>query len=172
MNPVSNFINMYSRLRNKHSVMLIKSYSEFLKINVMPRFSNEKKKMLGKFLVVTFNPESIGITFFQYFTVCFQSIEMPKKVFGGFDNILESPHQVDMKNIVKSCKHFFGYFNTLETHSVQLVFKFACIFCSSDSFQKYRIDAQKSLIFFYRLLYTQKKTIMYNTRRPKHSYDY
>ena len=31
---------------------------------------------------------------------------------------LESPHQVDMKNIVKSCKHFFGYFNTLETHSV------------------------------------------------------
>ena len=30
---------------------------------------------------------------------------------------LESPHQVDMKNIVKSSKHFFGYFNTLETHS-------------------------------------------------------
>ena len=30
---------------------------------------------------------------------------------------LESPHQVDMKNIVKSCKHFLGYFNTLETHS-------------------------------------------------------
>ena len=31
---------------------------------------------------------------------------------------LESPHQVDMKNVVKSSKHFFGYFNTLETHSV------------------------------------------------------
>ena len=30
---------------------------------------------------------------------------------------LESPHQVDMKNIVKSSKHFFGYFNALETHS-------------------------------------------------------
>ena len=30
----------------------------------------------------------------------------------------ESPHQVDMKNVVKSPKHFFGYFNTLETHSV------------------------------------------------------
>ena len=30
---------------------------------------------------------------------------------------LESPHQVDMKNVVKSSKHFFGYFNTLETHS-------------------------------------------------------
>ena len=29
---------------------------------------------------------------------------------------LENPHQVDMKNVVKS-KHFFGYFNTLETHS-------------------------------------------------------
>ena len=30
----------------------------------------------------------------------------------------ESPHQVDMKAVVKSSKHFFGYFNTLETHSV------------------------------------------------------
>ena len=29
----------------------------------------------------------------------------------------ESPHQVDMKNVVKSSNHFFGYFNTLETHS-------------------------------------------------------
>ena len=27
---------------------------------------------------------------------------------------LESPHQVDMKNVVKSSKHFLGYFNTLE----------------------------------------------------------
>ena len=31
---------------------------------------------------------------------------------------MESPHQVDMKNVAKSSKHFFGYFNTLETHSV------------------------------------------------------
>ena len=31
---------------------------------------------------------------------------------------LEFPHQVDMKNIVKSSKHFFGYFNTVETQSV------------------------------------------------------
>ena len=30
---------------------------------------------------------------------------------------LESPHQVDIKNVVKSCEHFFGYFNTLGTHS-------------------------------------------------------
>ena len=33
---------------------------------------------------------------------------------------LESSHQVDMKNIVKSCEHFFGYFNTLETHSEEV----------------------------------------------------
>ena len=33
---------------------------------------------------------------------------------------LEFPHQVDMKNDVKSSKHFFGYFNTLETHSDKL----------------------------------------------------
>ena len=30
---------------------------------------------------------------------------------------LESTHQVDMKNVVKSSKNFFGYFNTLKTHS-------------------------------------------------------
>ena len=29
----------------------------------------------------------------------------------------ESPHQVDMKNVVKSFKHFLGHFNILETHS-------------------------------------------------------
>ena len=33
--------------------------------------------------------------------------------------LLESPHQVDMKNVVKFSKHFFGYFNTQETHSDQ-----------------------------------------------------
>ena len=30
---------------------------------------------------------------------------------------LKSPHQVDMKIVVKSSKHFFRYFITLETHS-------------------------------------------------------
>ena len=30
---------------------------------------------------------------------------------------LESP-QVDMKNVVKCYKHFFGYFNALKTHGV------------------------------------------------------
>jgi hypothetical protein len=34
-----------------------------------------------------------------------------------FSVSLESPHQVDMKNVVESSKNFFGYFNTLETHS-------------------------------------------------------
>ena len=33
----------------------------------------------------------------------------------------QSTHQVGMKNVVKCYKHFFGYFNALETHSVQLV---------------------------------------------------
>ena len=32
-------------------------------------------------------------------------------------NFFHLPHQVDMKNAVKSSKYFFGYFNTLETHS-------------------------------------------------------
>ena len=36
---------------------------------------------------------------------------------------LESPHQVDMKNAVKSSKHFFGYFNTLETHSDVCIYR-------------------------------------------------
>ena len=30
---------------------------------------------------------------------------------------LESPHQVDIKNVVKCYKHFFAYFNALKTHS-------------------------------------------------------
>ena len=31
---------------------------------------------------------------------------------------LESPHQVDMKNVAKCYKHFFGYFNAVKTHGV------------------------------------------------------
>ena len=34
--------------------------------------------------------------------------------------ILESPHQVDIKNVVKCYKHFFGYFNALKTHGLSL----------------------------------------------------
>ena len=39
---------------------------------------------------------------------------------------LESPQQADMKNIVKSSKHFFGHFNTLETQclGIEDTFKF------------------------------------------------
>ena len=39
-----------------------------------------------------------------------------KKNFAFF---FKSPHQVDMKNIVKCFEHFFGYFNALKTHGVQ-----------------------------------------------------
>ena len=34
---------------------------------------------------------------------------------------LESPHQVDMEKVVKSSKDIFGYFNTLDTHTVNKV---------------------------------------------------
>ena len=34
---------------------------------------------------------------------------------------LESPHQVDMKNVVKCYKHFFCYFNALKTHRDYIV---------------------------------------------------
>ena len=30
----------------------------------------------------------------------------------------QSNHQVDMKNVVKCYKHFFGYFHALKTHGV------------------------------------------------------
>ena len=47
---------------------------------------------------------------------------------------LESPHQVDMKNVVKSSKHFLGYFNTLENLSAPEViinrFFSLCVFPS------------------------------------------
>ena len=33
---------------------------------------------------------------------------------------LESPHQVDMKNVVKCWKDFLSYFTTLETYRVQI----------------------------------------------------
>ena len=37
---------------------------------------------------------------------------------------LESSHQVDMKNVVKCQKHFFGYFNALRTHGVHTALNF------------------------------------------------
>ena len=38
----------------------------------------------------------------------------------------ESPHQVDMKHVFKSSKHFFGYFNALETLSDIFEVKMGC----------------------------------------------
>ena len=52
---------------------------------------------------------------------------------------LESPHLLDMKNVVKSSKQFFGYFNTLEAHSVQFlisVFLFSVVMSQSCFFSK------------------------------------
>ena len=40
---------------------------------------------------------------------------------------LESPHQLDMKNVVKCLKHFFGYFNALKTHGANEQALFMCI---------------------------------------------
>ena len=40
---------------------------------------------------------------------------------------LESPHQVDMKNVVKSSKHFLGYYNTLKTHGGVLKYPKKCL---------------------------------------------
>ena len=52
----------------------------------------------------------------------------------NFFHIFEIPSASRHENCCQILQTLFGYFNTLETHSVQLVFKFACIFCSSDSF--------------------------------------
>ena len=55
-----------------------------------------------------------GLNWLCYFT---GSSKSHRENFISFI-FLESPHQVGMKNLVKSSKRFFGYFNTLETHSV------------------------------------------------------
>ena len=44
---------------------------------------------------------------------------------------LQSTHQVDMKNIVKCYKHFFWYFNALETHSERADYVHHITTCSS-----------------------------------------
>ena len=69
---------------------------------------------------------------------------------------LESPHQVDMKNVVKCQKHFFGYFNALKTHCVQskhsqqssiqsLIFESPCMFFSDGMYVVARIYPLKKL---------------------------
>ena len=60
---------------------------------------------------------------------------------------LESPHQVNMKNVVKSSKHFFGYFNTLETHSELYLVSMYLIFFIVLSFKSLKFE-----IFFFTFL--------------------
>ena len=50
----------------------------------------------------------------------------------------ESPHHVDMKNVVKCQKHFLGYFNALKTHCVPL--------CNDQSFQKNRRMNMRAMV--------------------------
>ena len=56
---------------------------------------------------------------------------------------LESPHQVDKKNVVKSSKHFLGYFNTLETHSDVCTKRM----CGSSSVMQIPLDVQFKLYY-------------------------
>ena len=53
-----------------------------------------------------------GLNWLCYFADSSKSHRENLKSFIFF----EFPHQVNMKNVVKSPKHFFRYFNTLETH--------------------------------------------------------
>ena len=46
---------------------------------------------------------------------------------------LESPYQVDLKNIVKCYKYFFGYFNALESHSAMIYSKVYTYVSASNS---------------------------------------
>ena len=48
-------------------------------------------------------------------------VDLKKATMIFFCIFLQSPHQVDMKNIVKCYKDFFGYFNALESHSAVTV---------------------------------------------------
>ena len=42
-------------------------------------------------------------------------------IFVFFCIFLPSPHQVDMKNVVKCLEDFFGYFNALESSAMTLI---------------------------------------------------
>ena len=60
-------------------------------------------------------------------------LQVAQKAIVRIQFLSYSPHQVDKKNVVKSSKHFFGYFNTLETHSA---------FPSSGFWRGYNFDNQ------------------------------
>ena len=53
---------------------------------------------------------------------------------------LESPHQVDMKNVVKCYKHFFCYFNALKTR-FDILYTASCM--------RYIVLCHKSTLFKY-----------------------
>ena len=72
---------------------------------------------------------------------------------------LESPHQVHMKNVVKSSKHFYGYFNTLETHSGLLRIDSLCT--------PYRIYLCCYYIGFVKITYIQFLSQLAKLRSPK-----
>ena len=71
---------------------------------------------------------------------------------------LEFPHQVNVKNVVKCYKHFFGYFNALKTHSdLALVSSFLATFTNRKVFEMISEMIgffQFSSVFI--LLYTKK----------------
>ena len=49
-----------------------------------------------------------------------------------FSIFFESPHQVDMKNVVKCQKHFFGYFNALKTYCLWFLHDSSVVFCNEE----------------------------------------
>ena len=70
---------------------------------------------------------------------------------------LESPHQVDMKNVVKSSKHFFGYFNTLETHSAYFTYNW-----NKAMFFKNQKWNEKIFNFIKKNVYLIKKQLLFH----------
>ena len=54
------------------------------------------------------------------------AVQVAQKAIVKISKFLESPHQVDMKHVFKSSKHFFGYFNALETLSDIFEVKMGC----------------------------------------------
>ena len=61
---------------------------------------------------------------------------------------LESSNQVEMKNVVKCYKEFFGYFNALKTH---------CVFLSTSD--KVKVKEQSREFSFYKIANTISKII-------------
>ena len=72
---------------------------------------------------------------------------------------LESPHQVDMKNVVKFYKHFFWYFNALKTHCgiQQILHKSKLVFNNPvNSFQRKSLWWQRLILFATEMVFSQQ----------------